>query len=126
MLAETITKPEEYLLYSNKILLKAKITDSYPKIFEYYCELCEQFKAIFYDDDNLFLKMGKLLSIDAEIQMILEIVESSKNELLKGFKMSEDQIIQMIKFDKKYFYRELTGYTVKDNPRWSLIYLSEN
>lgn len=103
MLAETITKPEEYLLYSNKILLKDKITDSYPKIFEYYCELCEQFKAIFYDDDNLFLKMGKLLSIDAEIQMILEIVEFSRSELLKDFKMNEDQIIKIIKFDKKIF-----------------------
>ncbi|WP_430618336.1 hypothetical protein IGI78_000535 [Enterococcus sp. DIV1767] len=126
MLAETITKPEEYLLYSKKILIKAKITGSYPKIFEYYCELCEQFKAIFYDDDNLFLKMGKLLSIDAEIQMILEIVEFSRSELLKDFKMNEDKIIKIIKFDKKYFYRELTGYTVKDDPRWSLIYLSEN
>lgn len=70
--------------------------------------------------------MGKLLSIDAEIQLILEIVEFSRSELLKDFKMNEDKIIKIIKFDKKYFYRELTGYTVKDDPRWSLIYLSEN
>lgn len=127
MLAETIKNPEEYLLYSYQILLEAKAIDNYPNIFEYYLELCEHFKTIFYDYEyNFFLKLGKLLSIDAEIQMILEVVGIHRSELLKHFEMSEEQIIQMIKSDKKYYYRELTGYTVNDDPKWSLIYLSEN
>ena len=126
MLAENIKEPEDYLNYSHQILQKCGVLTNYPKIRTYYYELCNQFKRNFHDKDSeLFLKWRNLLAIDAQIQILLELTEVTKLNWIKEFEMSEDKIIQMIKRDKDYFYRELTGGNTKQKPKWGLIYLSE-
>ncbi|MCW6016130.1 hypothetical protein K1Y38_25590 [Serratia marcescens] len=126
MLAETIKSPEEFLFYSKYMLQQSGVLKSYPKINDYYNDLCAQFIYVFHDEELLpFEKWGKLLQVDAQIQMLLELLEFTKEDIPKTFGMSEDQIIRMIHHDKKTFYRELTGENIAQNPRWGLIYLSE-
>lgn len=126
MLAEKIKSPEEFLSYSKCVLQQSGILQICPKINDYYNDLCEQFIYVFHDGEILpFEKWGKLLQVDAQIQMLLELIEFTKEDIPKTLGMSEDQIIQMIRHDKKSFYRELTGENIAQNPRWGLIYLSE-
>ena len=72
------------------------------------------------------LEMGWLLEIDAQVQFLIELAETLKSNFEDEFGLSEEEIIKMIKSNKNSFYRELTGYTNKDNPTWSLICLSED
>lgn len=51
MLAADIKEPEDYLNYSYQILTKYGVLTNYPKIKVYYCELCNQFKKIYYDKE---------------------------------------------------------------------------
>ncbi|MGL9847811.1 hypothetical protein IGJ91_002981 [Enterococcus sp. DIV0765f] len=126
MLAEKIKTPEDYLAYSEYALKEAGGLESYPSICEYYHDLRKQFIDVFHDEELLpFEKWGKLLQVDAQIQILLELLEFTKGDIIKELGMSEDQIIRMIRHDKKSFYRELTGENTAQDPRWGLIYLSE-
>lgn len=126
MLAETIKRPEEYLVYSEQVLIAAGIPESCPKINAYYHELCAQFIAIFYTPSlSPFEQWGQLLAVDAQLQILLELTQATQVNLAKELGMSEEEIIHMIRRDKKSFYRELTGGNTKHPPRWGLIYLSE-
>lgn len=126
MLAETIHNPEEYLAYSREILGKSGYLSDYPKISAYYEELCSQFEEIYNDRPlNPFLKWGKLLNIDAQIQMLIELAESTRNDLMIDFGMTEEEIIKMTYHDKNSFYREITGGNAHSKPKWGLIYLGE-
>lgn len=126
MLAEKIKSPEEFLSYSKCVLQQSRVLENYPNINDYYNDLYEQFIYVFHDEEILpFEKWGMLLQIDAQIQMLLELIEFTKGDIPKTFGMSEEKIIRMIRHDKKSFYRELTGQNIAQNPRWGLIYLSE-
>lgn len=126
MLAEKIKTPEDYLAYFEYALKKHGGLESYPSICEYYHDLRKQFIYVFHDEElSPFEKWGKLLQVDAQIQILLELIEFTKDDITTDLGMSEDQIIRMICHDKKSFYRELTGENTAQNPRWGLIYLSE-
>lgn len=126
MLAETIKTPEEYLNYSKQTLIKTNVPETCPKIFDYYQELYEQFVASFYEKEvTLFVRWGKLLGLDAQIQILLELTRMTQSNLAQDLDMSEEEIIRMIRHDKSCFYRELTGGNTLQKPRWGLIYLSE-
>lgn len=126
MLAETIKSPEEYLSYFEGVLHQTGVFESCLKIKEYYFELHEQFITIYHDEEIFqFEKWGKLLEVDAQIQILLEFAIYAKKDLKEELGMSEEQFVQMIRRDKKTFYRELTGETARNKPRWGLIYLSE-
>jgi hypothetical protein len=126
MLAESIHTPKEYLAYSKQVLEEAKIQETYPIIFHYYESLCAQFEDIYNNHQhNPFLKWGQLLSIDAQIQILLELVEITQEDLTSDFGMTEEEIIQIIRHDKDSFYRELMGGNLHQKPKWGLIYLSE-
>ncbi|EPH94413.1 hypothetical protein D922_01577 [Enterococcus faecalis 06-MB-DW-09] len=123
MLAETIQTPEEYLAYSRKELIGKGFFNKYKKIEMYYEGLCLEFKEIYDSDESFFKKWGQLLSVDAQIQILLEWNKAlSEGE---AFEFEEEKIINMIRQDKKYFYREITGGSMNEIPRWGLIYLSE-
>ncbi|MBE9897075.1 hypothetical protein G8C15_17240 [Enterococcus casseliflavus] len=126
MLGETMKCPEDYLAYSKRILKEKGIDSRYPKIKGYYDGLCEQFTKIFYDyDQSYFLQWGKLLGIDAQIQILLEIAGFAQTDFMHDFGMTEEEIIEMIRHDKGCFYRELTGGNIHQEPKWGLIYLGE-
>lgn len=126
MLAETIHNPEEYLAYSRKVLDERGFLSDYPKIKEYYTELCTQFEEIYNDaTQNPFLKWGKLLRIDAQLQMLIELAEVTNQDLVIDFGMTEEEIIKMTRHDKNSFYREITGGNIHQKPKWGLIYLGE-
>lgn len=127
MLAYSIKVPEDYLGFSKKIVKDACIHKSYPKINRFYTKLCEQFEEIFNDHEkNLFLRMGELLDIDAQIQILIELIDFAQRYCENSFQMSEEEVIHMVQCDKKYFYRELTGGNHKKKPKLGLLYLSDD
>lgn len=69
--------------------------------------------------------MSALLSIDAQIQILLDLTETTRTDLCQEIGMNEEEVISMIRNDHKYYYRELTGVSRDQDPRWCLIYLSE-
>ena len=125
MLAETIHSPEEYLAYSKKVLMASGFLEKYQKIATYYEELCLEFTAIYGNQEPLFKKFGKLLAVDAQLQILLELVNVFNGEFPLEFEFKEESLIDMIRQDKNSYYRELTGSTMKETPKWGLIYLSE-
>lgn len=126
MISEEIKEPQDYLSYSREVLRSVGVITAYPQIFAFYQELCSEFEGIFYDrSSNLFDSLRALLAVDAQIQILLELVGNAKADLCKELGMNESEIIRMIKNDKRYFYRELTGLKTNQLPKWSLIYLSE-
>lgn len=125
MLAETIHSPEEYLAYSQQVLTKSGFIEKYQKIAAYYEELCLEFKTIYANQESLFKKFGKLLAVDAQLQILLELVNVFKGEFPLEFELEEEHLIDMIRQDKNSYYRELTGFTMREAPKWGLIYLSE-
>lgn len=126
LLARLIQGPEEYLTYSHHVLSEAKTFDELPEIKKFYEELCVEFKAVFSKpNNNFFTQLGQLLAIDAQIQILLELVVLTTDHLLIDLQMTESEIIQMIQRDRKTFYREITGSSINENPKWALIYLSE-
>lgn len=126
MLATKISGAEEYLAYSKQILSHSDIFKECPKIKGFYEELCTRFKEILAEQtDNYFLQLGQLLAVDAQIQILMELIGLVKESLLVDFQMTEEEIIRMIQKDKNVFYRELTGRRVTEEPKWGLIYLSE-
>ncbi len=125
MLAETIHSPEEYLAYSKKVLMDSGFLEKHQKIAAYYEELCLEFKAIYANQEPLFKKFGKLLAVDAQLQILLELVNVFKGDFPLEFELKEEHLIDMIRQDKDSYYRELTGFTMREAPKWGLIYLSE-
>lgn len=126
MLAETIHNPEEYLAYFRQVLEETGFLSDYPKINVYYKELCSNFEEIYHDDmQNPFLKWGMLLQIDAQLQILIELAEITNKDLVIDFGMMEEEIIEMTRHDKNYFYREITGGNIHQKPKWGLIYLGE-
>ncbi|SFE56917.1 hypothetical protein SAMN04487887_11711 [Enterococcus casseliflavus] len=125
MLAETIHSPEEYLAYSKKVLMDSGFLEKHQKIAAYYEELCLEFKAIYGNQEPLFKKFGNLLAVDAQLQILLELVNVFKGDFPRDFELKEEHLIDMIRQDKDSYYRELTGFTMREVPKWGLIYLSE-
>lgn len=126
MLSEQIKEPQDYLAYSQQVLAEIGMFETYPQLSEYYQELCRQFHQAYYDQSvNLFIQLSSLLAVDAQIQILLDLVIDVETDLCRELGMSETEIIKMIKRDKKYFYREITGVGICQQPRWHLIYLSE-
>lgn len=126
MLAETIKSPEDYMLYFEHVWQQTGAFENCPQINKYYNSLHKQFITIYYDQELLpFIKWGKLLEVDAQVQILLELTKYTKQNLTEEIGMSEEQIIRMIDQDKKSYYRELTGKTILQKPSWGLIYLSE-
>ncbi|MFP8918396.1 DUF7006 family protein [Enterococcus innesii] len=127
MLSEKIKEPNDYLSYSKEILTKSGVLTTYPKIAYYYQTLCQDFERNCYvQSKTIFDQLSILLSIDAQIQILLELTENTEKGLCEEFGMKEEEIIAMIKNDQKYYYRELTGSKANEDPRWCLIYLSED
>ncbi|MBW9323950.1 hypothetical protein FG877_10405 [Enterococcus casseliflavus] len=126
MLSEIISEPDDYLVHSTELLTKSGVLADYPKISTYYQHLCEAFKDKYCDrSKNVFAQLSELLSVDAQIQILLDLTENTRTDLCKEIGMNEEEIITMIQRDKNYYYRELTGLSVNQEPRWGLIYLSE-
>lgn len=124
MLAESFENPDAYLAYSQKVL--GDCEGKYQKIAVYFRELSLQFRTTFYDQEvSLFIKMGRLLAIDAQLIMLNELFEGDSIEVLNDLGMNEEEVIEMIKQDKDCFYREITGESRLVEPKHRLIYLSE-
>lgn len=125
MFADKIKEPDDYLNHSERMLVEAGMFEIYPKLGKYYYELCNQFKLKYYESNiSVFNKLAGLLEVDAQIQILIEMIETLKT-YYEEFELSEEEIIEMIQNDKKCFYRELTGNSNRDDPKWCLIYLSE-
>jgi hypothetical protein len=123
--AECFETPEAYLTYFQETF--AKVGVKYPRVALYLEDLVRQFK-VFYSDNQMpfFLKLGHLLAIDAQLNMIVELVESDKDQkITTELDMDEEEIIEMIQQDKDYFYREITGEDWLEKPKNRLIYFSE-
>lgn len=126
MFVNTVENPEDYLAHSHKQLKEREVFERYPQISQYYFDLCKEFRRVYYEQSTTFFnQFALLLGIDAQIQILLELMEVSNYKVPEEFGMTEEAIIQMIRRDKKSFYRELTGQTTLDRPKWGLIYLSE-
>lgn len=124
MLAESFENPDAYLAHSQKVF--AEFEGNYPQIEAYYQELSLHFRTTYYDNEApLFIKMGRLLAIDAQLIMLSELFEGHSMEVLNDLGMSEVEVIEMIKQDKDCFYREITGESRLVEPKHRLIYLSE-
>ncbi len=92
-----INDPKDYLSYSKEVLLSAGVLTAYPKLFTYYQELCVDFEDIYYDrTKNLFDTFRALLAVDAQIQILLELVTNTKTDLCQELGMKEEEIISMI------------------------------
>ncbi|MDB1688298.1 DUF7006 family protein [Enterococcus casseliflavus] len=125
MLVENVRDPKDYLEYSRNTLKEAGIFSSYPEITAYYYELYSDFKDCYFKEENFFIKLKKLLSIDAQIQILTALTLNPTMNFLEDLGMDEKEIIGMIRKDKKFFYREITGESMWKKPKWGLIYLSE-
>ncbi|MEC3941410.1 DUF7006 family protein [Enterococcus mundtii] len=98
-----------------------------PEIFEFYLHLRTKFLLTYHQTDAIFfLKLATLLDIDAQLQILLELIKSTNQSLGEELGMAESEIISMIAKDKKCFYRELTGLDMNHSVPWQLIYLSES
>ncbi|MBW9323879.1 hypothetical protein FG877_09995 [Enterococcus casseliflavus] len=121
-----IEDPKTYLSYFKNHIEQSKKINKFPKVKSYYQELEAQFLAACNDrESKLFSVWRKLLSIDAQLQILLDVIHLGILDLVKRGEMTEEAIINMVKGDQKSYYRELCGYTTNHPPRWALIYLSE-
>lgn len=126
MRAELFKEPDDYLIYFEQVLDKAGIFESSVKIANFYDDLQEQFKEIYYNKEvNQFMKWGKLLAIDAKLHILLELIAFTKLDIPFDFRMSEEDIIQTTIDDHKTYYSELTEIRRDELPKRGLIYLSE-
>jgi len=120
-----IDTPNEYLYYFDEIIKKSRCSSKYPKIYMFYQTLSAQFMTHYQQEElSLFEKMSKLLAIDAQLQIIVECLDQSKEDFIESFE--EEAFIEMVETDKKCYYRELSGYNMSTPPPWGLIYLSED
>lgn len=127
MLAEKIAGAEEYLAHFQTELEKQGVLRFFPKINAFYHRLAKEFLTIFHSkEENLFVQWGHLLAIDAQLQILMEISNNRKEGLLDDLGISEEEVIEMIENDHKYFYREITGAKLTQKPKMGLIYLSEH
>lgn len=126
MLAELFNDPDDYLDYFNRKLNEKGIFETYSQLSKFSHELQDEFKKTYYNEKiNQFSKWGNLLTIDAQLQILLELLEFKQIDIIREYKMSEEDIIQLIKRDCKTYYRELTGKKIDEIPDLGLIYLSE-
>ena len=117
MLAEKIAGAEEYLAHFQTELEKQGVLRFFPKLNAFYHRLAKEFLTIFHSkEENLFVQWGNLM----------EISNNRKEGLLDDLGMSEEEVIEMIENDHKYFYREITGAKLTQKPKMGLIYLSEH
>lgn len=59
MLADKIESSDEYLAYSKKILTESGVLKEFPKISDYYYDLCAKFKCTFNDMELTPLKKNE-------------------------------------------------------------------
>ncbi|WP_347081789.1 DUF7006 family protein [Enterococcus mundtii] len=127
METKRIETPEEYLAYYDQRVINHSFISKHPEMFEFYLDLRTKFLMTYQQKDaTLFLKLAILLDIDAQLQILLELIKSTNKSLCEELGMTESEIISMIAKDKKCFYRELTGLDMNHSVPWQLIYLSES
>jgi len=81
-----IDTPKEYLYYFDEIIKKSRCSSKYPKIYMFYQTLSAQFMTHYQQEElSLFEKMSKLLAIDAQLQIIVECLDQSKEDFIESF-----------------------------------------
>ena len=126
MQARKIDNATDYLAYFQKELNQREVFQHFPKIYVYFQELSETFLAVFNKKyENLFVRWAKLLAIDAQLQILLELCNHGKDDLVTDLGLTEEEIIAMIRKEHRFFYREITGLKVTQKPKVGLIYMSE-
>lgn len=119
--------PEEYLSRYDQSVIEHSFIIKNPEIFKFYLDLRTKFlKKYNQQNINFFDKLKNLLDIDAQLQILLSLIKSTRQDLCDEFGMTEAEIIDMISKDKKCFYRELTGLEMTHPVPWQMIYLSES
>ncbi|MBV6373065.1 hypothetical protein IGJ74_000828 [Enterococcus sp. AZ009] len=121
--AEKISTVEDYLAPIDESLEKSDLFVESLLLREYYESLKSEFRLILENSkNNTFLKIAELLRIDAQFQIM---VEFCTNFHWSNFELEEEGLVELIRNDCQYFYRELSGLTMHHQPPWGLIYLSE-
>ena len=117
-----VPKPQEYLSYYDKLLGINAEKIKFPLLSKFYLEIRNTFELTLRKEySHLFDQMAEILDLDAQLQMLAHLIqdESSIHHL------SEAEVIDMIKKDKQYYYREVSGYRMNRPAPWGLMYLSE-
>ncbi|MBO0460968.1 hypothetical protein JZO83_04330 [Enterococcus sp. DIV1298c] len=120
---EEIVTMQDYFTRMDKKLGRS-FASHYPVLHEYYEELksaCSEVNQ--HPRNNLFDTLKEVLSLDAQLQILLEyhkITESHFREIA-----SEEELISQIKKDSRSFYRELVGLNTSSEIPIGIIYLGD-
>jgi len=121
---DEITTMEEYFHRIDQ-KLEPSFDGRYPKLNDYYQELKEVFFEINETKNkNFFEKLKIVLSLDAQIQLLLEyqkLTESNYHEV-----SNEEDLISQIKMDSSSYYREKSGLKTSSEIPIGIMYLGEN
>lgn len=121
-LHEVVTS-EDYFAYFDQQLKAYFEQNPGSQIEKFYQNLCALFQEhIQHMCADFFNTLKQLLSLDAQLQLLVEWVTTIKFENI-GY--SEDEILKLIQIDKNSYYRELFGMTKNQRPPWNLMCLSE-
>lgn len=121
---EDISTMQDYFANMDQKLGQSFSAD-YPILHEYYEQLKTAcFEVNQHPRNNLFESLKEVLSLDAQLQILLEyhkLTETNFREI-----SSEEEMIIQIKKDSRSFYRELVGLRTSSEIPFGLMYLGDS
>ena len=120
---DRITTMQEYFSAIDQKLDKV-FACSYPKLNAYYQELKTAcFEVVQNHQQNFFDQLRALLSLDAQLQILLEYHKLSN---AKFHEISEEEaLIAQIKEDSTSYYRELIGLKASSEIPFGIMFLGD-
>ncbi len=109
---------EDYLSRMEKDLTLLS-EDEFPELSDYYDRLKSDLKKALagINDTNFWSVFPKILGIDSKLNLLKSSIED-----IQLFNFSEEEVIQTIETDYKYFNREICGYDLRTQPHESIIF----
>lgn len=100
-------KEEQYFSYFKTIYDNQSFSESYPLISNRMRSLCQEIKEKVHgkEPDNFFRLHAEVLGLDAQLQILLTLVEMAEDNSL----LSEEMILKCSREDYQSFMKELCG-----------------
>lgn len=111
---------EEYFVYFEEKYTDPQFIEKYPLIAQRMEFLCESIKEKIYNykSPNFFRLHAEILGLDAQLQIILMLVDTEKSEL----EFSEELILKCSKEDYPVFMKEFCGSDANEFANHSLYF----
>lgn len=115
---ENIVSSDDYFRLMKERLDKLDI-QNYPDLLHYFYKIKEDFYHYVNksNPENFFLILSHVLRLDAKLVLL-----GQELEFIENYGLEQNEIIEIIERDSKYFNKEQCGYRVNEKPYLSLIF----